>query len=120
MTLFIVLGSKNSINRQPLAGFEKRTAPTIISVYNFSGRKGNTKDYKPGSNGENLAKPDKPHYRVEIDVMSGFAKQEMIEKIGNVQQLDGTGNLYLILQVKSASKEGLSICCVLYALTWYL
>ena len=54
-----------------------------------------------------MAKSDKPHYRAEIDAMSGFAKQEMIEKIEKVPQLDGTGNLYLILQVKSASKEGL-------------
>ena len=38
--------------------------------------------------------------------MSTFVKQEMIEKIELVPQLDGKGNLYLILQVKSASNEG--------------
>ena len=87
----------------PLARFDKRTAPTVISVYNFSGIKPAAKDYVPGSDGVGPA-PEMPHYRVEIDakVWNGTsfkAKQELIEKVEKAPQLDGNGQLYLILQV---------------------
>jgi len=84
------------------ARFDKRTAPTVISVYNFSGIKPAAKDYVPGSDGAGPA-PEMPHYRVEIDakVWNGTsfkAKQELIEKVEKAPQLDGNGQLYLILQ----------------------
>ena len=51
-----------------------------------------------------------PHYRVEIDakVWNGTsfkAKQELIEKVEKAPQLDGNGQLYLILQVESPSSK---------------
>ena len=93
----------------PLARFDKRTAPTVISVYNFSGVKPAAKDYVPGSDGVGPA-PEMPHYRVEIDakVWNGTsfkAKQELIEKVEKAPQLDGNGQLYLILQVKRRSNK---------------
>ena len=50
--------------------------------------------------------PEMPHYRVEIDAKvwngtSDIAKKEMIEKVEKAPQLDGNGQLYLVLQVKS-------------------
>ena len=86
-----------------LARFDKRTAPTVISVYNFSGVKPAAKDYVPGSDGAGPA-PEMPHYKAEIDakVWNGTSfkvKQELIEKVEQAEQLDGNGQLYLILQV---------------------
>ena len=97
----------NRVRPSILAGFEKRTAPTVISVYNFSGIKPAAKDYKPGSDGAGPT-PEIPHYRIEIDAKvwngtSDIAKKEMIEKVEKAPQLDGNGQLYLVLQVKLSS-----------------
>ena len=100
VSIFFLLWTHNLLL---LARFDKRTAPTVISVYNFSGVKPAAKDYVPGSDGAGPA-PEMPHYRVEIDakVWNGTsfkAKQELIEKVEQAPPLDGNGQLYLILQV---------------------
>jgi len=84
------------------AHFDKRTAPTVVSVYNFSGIKAVAKDYVPGTDGKGPG-PEMPHYRIEIDAKvwngSSFkAKQELIKKVEEAPQLDGNGQLYLVLQ----------------------
>ena len=80
-----------------------RTAPTAISVYNFSGRGKAIKDYLPGSDGHG-PNSDKPHYINEINaevwnVLPDSRKQELIDQVQQSEQLSGNGNLYLILQV---------------------
>jgi len=89
------------------ARFDKRTAPTVISVYNFSGIKPAAKDYVPGTDGQGPG-PEMPHYRIEIDskVWNGSsfkAKQALIKKVEDAPQLDGNGQLYLVLQDLSLS-----------------
>merc|ERR1719402_1115382 len=83
------------------ANFDKITAPTVVSVYHFSGIKKKVADYKPGSNGE--VGSGLFHYKCEIDakVWNGTSmkqKSDMIKTVEKCESLDGNGNLYLAIQ----------------------
>lgn len=89
------------------ANFDKRSAPSIVSVYQFSGLKQHVADYKPGTGGKvdrgaNDPKPDY-HYRCEINMeyfnaTSLTKKMNMIKSIQNMDALEGNGQLCLALQ----------------------
>jgi len=84
------------------ANFDMRTAPTLLSVYQFSGLKQCVANYKPGTGGKD-AKTGEFHYRCVIDAIQVTAssmktKKDMVERIKKTVPLDGAGMLHLILQ----------------------
>jgi len=88
------------------AKFNARTAPVMISIYQFSGDNQNVKTYKAGSGGR--VHPTDPkstavHWRCELDLecmnwKSPHAMEQIMGKIDSIQPLDGNGLMSLFLQ----------------------
>jgi len=82
--------------------YNNRTAPTTVTVIQFSGM-GPDKNYVPGSKGVAVKGATLFHYKVEMGPvnfqnMGDIQMNKEVNKLDDIDTIDGNGQLYLALQ----------------------